>query len=347
MLMEILTNYVAKDKKKWKHDRTVTVGASEIGTCARRVKYLKIAERHDHSHLERWGAANRGNLIEDHLVEPALRKRFGRNFIWSGKRQRTFIEEALSATPDGLLINMPRNILRYLGVRDLGSDCLVTEIKSIDPRANLAKERHQHRLQAIAQCGLIRLKTKYKPNYILLIYIDASFHDEVKEFVVKFDPEVFQTLQLRAAHILNAADPKDLKPEGWIAGGQECETCPWKDACGILRHSLPSERFKEQPVDPQRVAEMTDLAKRHRMLQATAEASQAAVQESGEAIRERLREWDIRRVPGVVTLSEVKGRTSWNLEELKEAAAAKGIDVEKFQRIGEPTTRLTISLPVE
>ncbi len=347
MLSDILNEYVGGRDKVWGHDRTLTVGASEIGTCARKVYYLKNAELKDKDHIARWGAAQRGNLIEQHLVVPALRKRFGNKLLWAGDEQQTFQEGALSATPDGLLVAVKTDVLRHLGVKDIGANCLLVEIKSIDPRANLDKERHQHRLQAIAQLGLVRLKTDFKPNYVLLVYVDASFHDEVKEFVVKYDAETFAVLQKRATQILKAKAASDLRPEGWIAGGGECETCPFKDPCGIERHALPSEKFKDKPVAPQRVAEMIDLCRAANELAKARDDSDAAFRTQQEVIKERLREWNLRKVPGVVTLSSVKGRVSYNQDDLRAAATAAGVDVEKFMRIGEPTTRLTISLPTE
>jgi hypothetical protein len=347
MLTDILNSYVKSIGKIWAHDRTRTVGASEIGACSRRTYYFKHAETHDKSHVDRWGAAQRGNLIEQYLVVPALRKRFGKKYLWGGKQQRTFQAGHLSATPDGLLTGLKADALRHLGVKNMESDCLLVEIKSIDPRANLDKEKHQHKLQAMAQLGLVRLKTKYKPNYVLLIYIDASFHDEVTEFLVKFDQKIFDTLQKRATQIMTAKAASDLRPEGWIAGGGECETCPFKDPCGIERHALPSEKFKTKPVAPQRVAEMTDLCRAANELAAVRDKADADYRTQQEIIKERLRDWDIRKVPGVVTLSSVKGRIGYNTEDLKAAAIKAGINVEQFIRIGEPTTRLTISLPTE
>jgi len=345
--MQILTDYVAKKTKTWKHDRMVTVGASEIGACERRTYYLKSSERADKDHLARWGATHRGDLIEQYLVVPALRQRFGKKLLWSGKAQKTLIDKFLSATPDGLIVNAPRNMLRHLGIKDIESDCLLTEIKSIDPRANLEKEKHQHRLQAITQLGLVRTKTKYRPMYVLIMYVDASFHDEIKEFVVRYDPDVFLTLQKRAQKILSAAGAQELKPEGWIAGGQECETCPWKDACGIERHALPSEKFKGEPIDPQRTAEITDMVREYRDKQHSRDALDAQAKELSEAIKSRLRDWQIRKVPGVVTMSQVKGRESYDLSALKAAAEEKGIDTEPFKRIGDAYSRLTVSLPEE
>jgi hypothetical protein len=347
MLTGILNDYVRSISKIWKHDRSVTVGASEIGACSRRTYYMKHAEQEDKGHINRWGASQRGNLIEQHLVVPALRKRFGNKLLWAGNKQRTFQSGYLSATPDGLLTGVKADALRHLGVKNMGSDCLLVEIKSIDPRANLDKEKHQHKLQAIAQLGLVRRSTKYKPNYVLLVYIDASFHDEVSEFLVKFDQTIFDTLCKRATQIMTAKAASDLRPEGWIAGGGECETCPFKDPCGIERHALPSEKFKAKPVAPQRIAEMTDLCKAALELAAVRDKADADYRTQQEVIKERLRDWDIRKVPGVVTLSSVKGRIGYNTEDLKAAAVKAGIDVEQFMRIGEPTTRLTISLPTE
>jgi hypothetical protein len=347
MLTEILNTFVKDSAKVWKHDRSLTVGASEIGACERKVWYIKHAEEQDKDHLDRWGATQRGNLIEQHLVVPALRAHFGKKLLWAGDDQTTLVNGTLSATPDGLLTGLKRDALKHHDIKDIGADCILVEIKSIDPRANLAKEKHQHRLQTITQLGLVRLKTPYKPNYALLVYIDASFHDEVSEFVIAFDPKVFALMQTRASKILAAAGPKDLKPEGYIAGANECQTCAFKDACGIERHTLPSEKFKGKPVDPQRVAEMTDLCRQVQIAEAAEEKYAAAVKAQQEVIRGRLREWDIRTVPGVVTLSGVKGRTSYDNEGLRAAAAAAGIDVERFMRIGEPSSRLLISLPEE
>jgi len=344
MLTDILNEYVTGDKKVWAHDRMRTVGASEIGQCARRTYYFKRAEVQDKGHVDRWGASQRGNLIEQHLVVPALRKRFGKRLLWAGEDQRTLQEGHLSATPDGLLTGVKADALRHLGVKNLGADCVLMEIKSIDPRANLGKEKNVHKLQAQAQLGLVRLKTEYKPNYVLLMYVDASFHDEVKEFVVEFNPKVFASLQQRATEILTAKGAADLLPEGWISGGSECETCPFKDPCGIERHALPSEKFKPKPISPQRVAEITDLCKEAQAFAFGRDKLDEKYREQQEKIKERLRDWDIRKVPGVVTLSGVKGRVSYNTEGLKEAATAAGIDVEQFMRLGEPTTRLTISL---
>ena len=348
MLKTILHDYVIADAKKWKHNRTLTIGASEIGGCARRSWYSKKQASKDDDHIERWGATRRGDLIEQHLVVPALAKKYGSSLLWAGKKQKTFLDKWLSATPDGLIKNLKANALAHLGVKDIGpGKCILIEIKSIDPRANISVEKRQHRYQTQVQMGLVREQTDYRPEYALIVYVDASFHDEINEFVVKFEPKVYATAKRRAQDILTAKKPKELAPEGYIAGGGECDNCAWKDACGIERHALPSEKWKDKPVDPQRVAEMEDMCRAAKQYEAARDEADAKLKTQQEAIRTRLREWDIRKVPGVVALASVKGRSSYDNEGIRAAAQAAGVDIEKFSRVGESTSRLTISLSTE
>src|ERR1017187_7616806 len=177
-------------KRVFKQDRTKTVGASEVGTCARRVWYAKQSHEKDASYVDRWGATERGNLIENKLWEPALKKKYKGKLLYSGTKQRSFKDGPISATPDGLLL-LPRDALKEShGIKDIAADCILLECKSIDPRVDLKEARHHHILQAQAQLGCVRAKTKYKPVYCVISYIDASFLDNITEFVVKFDPEI-------------------------------------------------------------------------------------------------------------------------------------------------------------
>src|ERR1017187_9791563 len=184
---EAMDAFIAK--KKWKHDRTKTVGASEVGTCSRRVWFGKKSTDADKDHVDRWGATERGNLIEMKLWAPALKKKYNGKLKFRGDQQKSFIDGPLSATPDGLLL-APRDALKEHGIKDIEADCILLECKSIDPRVDLKEARHHHILQAQAQLGCVRAKTKYKPVYCVISYIDASFLDNITEFVVKFDPEI-------------------------------------------------------------------------------------------------------------------------------------------------------------
>ena len=107
MIAEALATY-AKATARTFEGREDTVGASEIGQCARKVFFAKNAGDRvygvasDEDWVDTRGAALRGGLIEDHFWVPALRARFGDKLQFAGDEQKTFISEFLSATPDGL-----------------------------------------------------------------------------------------------------------------------------------------------------------------------------------------------------------------------------------------------------
>src|SRR6516164_599378 len=103
-LIEVLAAY-ADTMRRPLTDRENTVGASEIGQCARKVFYSKRAGERDPDFTDTGGAALRGHIFERHFWTRALRARFRRKLLFAGKGQQTFTSGFLSATPDGLLIN--------------------------------------------------------------------------------------------------------------------------------------------------------------------------------------------------------------------------------------------------
>src|SRR5262249_27250299 len=146
-----------------------------------------------------WGATLRGDLIEQHFVEPALRAAFGAKLLYAGTEQQTLTNEFLSATPDGLVVDQPADALAYVGVPDLGPGrCFVTEIKSIDPRTSLTAPKPEHAYQAIVQQGLFRELTEHQPEYAVVLYVNASFLDDIVEFVVPFDSDIYEHAKQRA-----------------------------------------------------------------------------------------------------------------------------------------------------
>jgi hypothetical protein len=264
MLAEILAEHANATARVFA-DRTQTVGASECGQCARKIYWLKnegdpvLGVPRDADYVDGWGARTLGSIFENCFWEPALRARYGDNLLFSGGAQQTFVSEFLSATPDGLLINQPRDALASLGIPDIGeSGCFGFECKTADPRSSLEKAKTENIFQAICQLGLIRELTEYKPEYVLISYTDASFWNEVREFPIAFDGPVFVNAKARARHIMTATSATDLKPEGWISGGRECAYCPFTQACGRKRSDVP--RATVEP-DPQFVAEVSDLAR--------------------------------------------------------------------------------------
>lgn len=342
LISSALNQYAASTARQWATDRSQTIGASEIGQCARKVFWLKNegdpkygAER-DPEYKDSWGATARGSVFENHFWEPALRSAYGERLLFAGAEQKTFVQGFLSATPDGLLIGLTPGQL----TDGSGTEACV-ECKTADPRTNLAGPKTENVYQTHIQMGLIRDLTPYKPTHSVLSYTNASFWDEVTEFIIPFDPKVYEVGKARAAMIMTATSAADLKPEGWIAGGHDCNYCPFTRACGIQRRSLP---FAEQPADPQFVAEITDLAVSIKRLEAQRDGADEQVRSLQDELRTRLREKNVRKIPGVISWSAVKGRKSYNNKAIQQAATDAGIDIEQFTTVGEPTDRLVITL---
>ena len=120
--------------------------------------------------------------------------------------------------------------------------------------------------------------------------------DTVTEFVVAFDPNVYASAKARAAKVLTANAASELPPEGFIAGGKECELCPFTKACGIERRAVPP--LSTANADPQFVTEIRELAVAHKARQGDVEAATIKVREVQHEIRERLRAKGLRRVAG-------------------------------------------------
>jgi len=344
LIASTLDTYVHSTSKAWSHDRSNTVGASEVGQCARKVFWLK--NEHDTAHgaerdpeyVDTWGARMRGTVIEDAFWHPAMKARFGDRLHYSGPEQKTFVSNFLSATPDGIL-----NDLTDAEKREIGVDtcCVTLECKSADPRTNLTEAKHTNVFQTQVQMGLVRELSALRPTHSVLSYIDASFWSDVKEFVIAFDQHIYDAAKERAMIIMTATNAADLKPEGWIAGGSECNYCPFTKACGIARRNLP---FADQPVDEQFKAEMIGLAHELRHAEASRDLFDKYARGFQTEIKDRLREKSVKKIPGVVTWSSVKGRSGYDNKAIKDAAIAAGVDIEQFKTQGEATDRLVIQI---
>lgn len=337
MIKETLNQYVTTQDKLWSHDRTKSVGSSEIGQCARKVWYSKHDQAPDDDYKDSWGARMRGTVMENVFYAPAMRARFGKNFLFGGDEQKTLIAGPLSATPDGIVIGLKKDALKHLGVRSIDNECLAVECKTADPRTNLSEAKPQNLYQTHVQMGLIREQTKYKPHYALLSYIDASFWDQVIEFAVPFSAKIYEAAKVRAKNIIEAKAATDFAPEGWIGGGAECKFCPFLKSCNIVRRNLP---YEDAPVDPQFKAEMEDMVTELARLEDHLDVQTVAVREQQQAIKDRLREKGVKKIPGVVQWSWVSGRSGYDNKAIQAAAVAAGVDIEEFKTKGEPTDRL-------
>jgi hypothetical protein len=323
------------------------VGASEVGMCIRRIGFAKTRK----TLTDSWGAAERGKNFEDHYWLPAMRKRFGKNLLYAGKQQVSLIHGQLRATPDGLLINQPRDILKSLRVDDIGpSRSIVIDCKSIDPRINLAEAKPEHEFQIQIQMALMRITTKHRPDYGVLSYTNASFFDDVVEFAFKYDPGVFEQAKRRAALALNARDPDVLSPEGWIAGGKECEYCPFASECQAMRSAVPQGNKPPSNIDRGVTEKLMALVMEERRLHAMAGELEIEHRKMQYEIKSVLKAHGLNRIESgdiVVVWSPVKGRPSFNFPALKSAAEAAGFNIQQFETVGEPSDRLTVTIKNE
>ena len=324
-------------------DRMTTVGASEIGQCARKVFWIKnegsnYGVERDADYVDTWGARMRGTVFENRFWVPAMRQRFGRRLLYAGRHQKRLEHLYLSATPDALIIGLTPAEQGEIGTE---ANCVLAECKTVDPRTNLTNPKEENKYQTIVQLGLVRQTTKWKPTHAIISYADASFWGDVKEFVIEFDPVVYQNAQERAAQIMTSTDVREMPPEGWIAGGHECRYCPFTRACGIERRNLPFAD-DDAPIDPQFRAEITDMARTLREAEEARDRDDARVRELQDELKSRLREKGIRKIAGIVSWSAVKGRSGYDNKAVQAAAVAAGVDISLYATTGEPTDRLTL-----
>lgn len=342
--------FVDAHQKKWKHDRSQSVGASEAFGCLRKTFFGKNNYPKDADYKNGWGALQRGDLIENHFVEPAmvwfLENLCGdARLIWGGKKQRTLIDGRLSATPDGLVVNADDDALVNYGVASLGgSGCFTFEIKSIDPRVNLKEEKAVHRGQVQVQMGLTRKLTKYKPNYAVIIYIDASFFDDIDIFIVPFDQKTFDIANVRANSVYTIKNPAEIMPEGKYEGG--CEYCPFQTVCAVTnRVNTPdSGEANVSSAGLALLEEFEAIVRRERDANAAKKALEADHKQASEELKQWFRDVGMRKAVSSdesikASISWIKGRKSYDVEAMR----ADGIDVEKYAKMSEGHDRLSIS----
>ena len=265
--------YVADTQKTWSHDRKTTVGASEAFGCIRKSWFGKVGHDHgferDEDYEESWGAVRRGDLIENHHVVPAIEtglQRRGMELIMCGDGQDTIIKGPYSATLDGLVIHAPLDLLAAYGVENMGVDNCVLEMKSFDPRINITEAKGIHIGQTQMQMGLIRETTEYKPQYAVVMYVNASWIDDIRIFIVEFDQAVYDEGKRRAEKLYATTDPASLPAEGKLDG--MCEYCPFKKSCQEVQTSripeqmrtLTAKQVNEQ--DPQLLEDLEDYVSR-------------------------------------------------------------------------------------
>lgn len=348
---EMFSSFVKENKREWGHDRNESVGASEIFGCLRQVWFRKRGDADKYPIDEdfdedSWGASERGNILEKYFVVPTLSKHLQDGvLIYAGDNQKTFFLDKNSATPDGLVINLEKDALALYGIPDIESDCICVEIKTIDPRVRLHNEKNIHHGQGQTQLGIIRETTKYKPMYCVILYIDASFLDKLKVFIVKYEENAWTQAKERANIVFEIDDPAEILAEGRIDG--TCTYCPFQTSCAIVSTGrvplVDKGNLTEDELD-----ELDDLVQDYDDFKKLSKVYEVNFKQIQAKIKDKLVELNIRKIPGKKTkrpwsISWFKraGVKSVNQALIKEALGVDNLD--DYKREGDPFDVLKIT----
>jgi hypothetical protein len=350
---KMFDDYITSTQKTWAHDRSKTIGASEVFSCMRKVFFDKRGEglgfQPDSDFRESWGATRRGDLIENYHVVPALQHGMPEELTLSyvGENQVTLVLDKNSGTPDGFLTGLPKggNIRVICGghvveIHDLQTGCIGLEFKSIDPRATLAEERAKHHGQCQVGMGLIREKTKWKPEHWLILYFDASFLDKMTPFLVEWEPGIWEAAKLRAPAIWEYDSPLSFQAEGKITG--ECAHCKWTQACGEATISEILRTRNKCCEDPEVVEAIRAEVNEFMARKAAFDLAKAEFDDAKDAVKARLAQLGERKVKGPefsATWSYQDGTTRYDV---KRIAEDHNIDLEEYKIQGAPFDKLTV-----
>jgi hypothetical protein len=350
---------VAQHQKVWAHDRSTTVGASEVFGCLRAAYFDKReperAEEPEEVDTE-WGHTERGNLIENEFAVPCLRAMFGEdNCFYMGTEQKTFVDGRLSATPDGTVTGLESTALLDYGVEDIGPTGIINaEIKSfggefaapkkykapslIDPsvEATYYQAKPRHEGQGHVQMGLMRRKTNYQPDYVAVIYISSSNLKDIRVAPVKYDDRIYQRAKARAESVFDPAkSAKDFPPEGKLRN--DCQYCKYVDACAkVEAERYPGKVRKPIEFSEKKLEEFRETVKSVAKLRAEVKELTKKKEEAEFTLKEMIIGGDTTRIGGegwYGSLSQNAGRKSLDKARLEEEL---DIDLNDYTTEGNP-----------
>lgn len=334
------------NEKEWKYDRNASVGASEAFSCLRKVHFKKFQYDPDDGHEQDWGAAKRGDIIENFFAVPATKAIMpkGSELMYAGDEQETLRKGRLSATPDGLMIDLAADALAQLGIDDILSDSVVIEYKSFDPRASIKEAKEIHVGQVQVQLGLIHELTEFTPEYGVIVYFNASWLSDIRPYVVKRDPKIYEAAKDRAKKIYACENPADLMAEGKISG--ECNLCEFTQECAFTTgENFPKAKRKiEDPAVMDRLALLAGRQKEQASIAKDAEHEKKLVEAE---IKEILREYDTKGAGDdrfTISNSWCAGKKSLDTLALAADLQEQGKSIDDYQNEGNGYERLMVKL---
>ena len=307
--------------KNWPFDRNKYMNASEADRCIRQQWYEKNGTEGEE---QDWGFARRGSHAESYIVKAI--EAAGVTMEYAGRDQVSWQDEKrrISATPDGLIRATP--------------SWIVPEFKTIDPRTNKSRlPRQAHVTQLKIAVAMVDQKLD-RPDGVgiagKLIYMDASNFNDLLEFDVAFDAGILDAYAKRARRLFRAtsADPLDREGKRQKDG---CKYCPFRAPCGVALADAPSRGRGN------RGTSLDAAAVQYMDLKDQEDAISASKKLLAETIKTELlsRKRSKLVVNGIdIAVAVTKGRASLD----KKAAAAAGIDLRPFEKVGNPIERLTV-----
>lgn len=345
---------VAADQREWSHDRSKTVGASEVFGCLRQTaakkRWPEEAREPEEFDETNWGHTERGNLIENFYAVPKMRGMFGaENCFFMGDDQKTFhASEHLTATPDGCAVNIPRDALALYGVADLGRDGteIVPEIKTFSPSAapkNGPKPRHEG--QNHVQIGVIRQHTNYQPDYGVILYINPINLKDIRPFPVRYDHRIYEMAKERAAKVFDPnAKPKDFPAEGKFPGRNDCTYCEFQDWCnGVEMSKYPGKAVSLERMGEELKAEFETLARKVKAARKAADEAEGVKKTLETELREKMFDHGTSRVGGEdwsISVNKIAGRKTLSKDKLK----ADGVNLDDYMVEGNPHFRMNVNV---
>ena len=320
------TNFIRADGSV--HDRSQTLGGSEVGQCIRKSFFDKNGYTLDEGYTQNRGYFARGHNVEDWATSTtAANLSDGELYQYIGDDQITLVDGRVSVTPDGLFTSTD------------GTETAV-ELKSTDPRTNLDKPKAQHVLQNQLQIELFHKLTDHRPTSGVIVYVDASDYNHIVEHPVERDPSVLDAAHTRANLVFDTKDPMDLMPEG--AWDDECRYCGYTQACGnAVVHAFPTDTKQANLFDDQLIESFNQLIARREKLKTEQHNLNTEQKSIEEKIKQQLRKENATKIKSVdwsISFNLIKGRRTLDAK----AAEAAGIDLSPYYTTGKSTERLTI-----
>lgn len=357
------SQFVASNQKVWEHDRSQTVGASEVFGCHRQAFFKKrapeLAEVNDEVDPE-WGHTERGNLIENEFVVPCLRSMFGEDKCFMmGADQKTLVDGRLSATPDGVVVDLPQDALVNYGVPDIGpTGHIATEVKSFggehaapkkkkvpdpnDPTKLIVRyePKVRHKGQNIVQMGLFKRKTNYQPDFGVVIYSNPVNLKDVRITTVQYEDSIYKRAKDRAEAVFDLTKKaEDFPAEGLL--NNDCQYCDFCNACNAVEMSrFPDKVVKTETLTPEQQKELEERARRVAKLRKEAKELDERKKVEESALKDLMFDVGTTRASGTgwsASISKVNGRKSLDKDKLVETFE---FDVEDFQKEGNPYFQL-------